>query len=173
MLFFAVLEDLPSSMKMNCSFWIICIESDFLRWGYCYKSANGFVVLIKVISFVIVLSLPLWIATPRLHTATCSLLRAMMSTWYASPRVVTSWLAGFQWLWLVHHMCSRGSCPSNGFLVVVFEKTTSWDKLKYFCIHHDEWTQTLFHDALLLCNPPSADVSIELYLILFVQFYRP
>ena len=95
-LFFAVLEDLPSSMKMNCSFWIICIESDFLRWGYCYKSAYGFVVLIKVISFVIVLSLPLWIATPRLHTATCSLLRAMMSTWYASPRVVTSWLAGFQ-----------------------------------------------------------------------------
>lgn len=93
---FAVLEDLPSSMKMNCSCWIICTESDFLRWGYCYKLANGFLILIKVISFVIVLSLPLWIATPRLHTATCSLLRAMMSTWYASPRVVTSWLAGFQ-----------------------------------------------------------------------------
>ena len=132
MLCFAVLEDLPSSMKMNCSCWIICTESDFLRWGYCYKSANGFVVLIKVLSFVMVLSLPLWIATPRLHTATCSLLRAMMSTWYASPRVVMSWLARFNsYDWCITGMCSRLGCPSNGFPVVVFEKTTSWDKLLY------------------------------------------
>ena len=51
MLCFVVPEDLPSFMKTNFSCWIISIGSDFLRWDYCYKSANVFLVARFSIAF--------------------------------------------------------------------------------------------------------------------------